>query len=171
MISTSFWRGPSLFTLMREPDSQAVRIRDDEFVEYYGMVCHRVLWPYLHYVVPNVPEIKFFYESKSFGVYVKVNQMFADAIVADYHDVYIIWMNDYHLMLVMFIVCQTLPSAITGFFLNVALPPSHIFHYPSMRESRLSDVLGAVCIGLQRSARHDVEYHAVVDRLYVFFGV
>ncbi|KAI0056939.1 alpha-trehalose-phosphate synthase [Artomyces pyxidatus] len=139
-----------------ECDSQPVWIPDDEFVEYYDMFCHQVLWPCLHYVVPDAPKTKFFYESKSFSAYVKVNQRFADAIVATYHDGDIIWVNDYHLMLVPSMVRQKLPSAIIGFFLHVAFPSSEIFRCLSVRESLLRGVLGADLIGFQTAnyARH-----------------
>ena len=46
----------------------------------------QVLWPCLHYAVPDAPKSKTFYESKSYAQYKAVNQLFADAIVANYED-------------------------------------------------------------------------------------
>ena len=47
---------------------------------------HKVLWPTLHYVVPDAPKTKVVYESSSFVQYKKVNEQFADAIVANYQE-------------------------------------------------------------------------------------
>ncbi|KAI0053481.1 glycosyltransferase family 20 protein [Auriscalpium vulgare] len=139
-----------------ESDSHTVWIPDEEFTDYYDMFCHQVLWPCLHYVVPDAPKTKFFYESKSFSSYVKVNQRFADAIVENYQDGDIVWVNDYHLMLVPSLVRAKLPSAIIGFFMHVAFPSSEIFRCLSVRESLLRGVLSADLIGFQTAnyARH-----------------
>ena len=44
----------------------------------------QVLWPTLHYAVPDAPKTKTFYESTSFEQYKAVNQKFADAIAKEY---------------------------------------------------------------------------------------
>lgn len=80
-------------------DSLPVWIPDAEFASCYDEFCHQVLWPCLHYAIPDAPKTKSFYESGSFKQYVAVNQRFADAIVATYQEGDIIWVNDYHLML------------------------------------------------------------------------
>jgi trehalose-6-phosphate synthase len=46
----------------------------------------QVLWPCLHYAIPDAPKSKVFYESDAFKQYVAVNQRFADAIVANYRE-------------------------------------------------------------------------------------
>jgi trehalose-6-phosphate synthase len=71
---------------MAEHDSLPIWIPDEEFTKYYDEFCHQVLWPALHYVVPDAPKTKFFYESSSYKQYVAVNQRFADAIVAAYRE-------------------------------------------------------------------------------------
>jgi len=45
-----------------------------------------VLWPCLHYAIPDAPKTKLFYESASFKQYVAVNQRFADVIIANYQE-------------------------------------------------------------------------------------
>ncbi|KAH7902818.1 glycosyltransferase family 20-domain-containing protein, partial [Hygrophoropsis aurantiaca] len=76
-----------------------VWIPDPEFESCYDEFCHQVLWPCLHYTVPDAPKTKLFYESSAFKQYVSVNQRFADTIVRNYREGDIIWVNDYHLML------------------------------------------------------------------------
>ncbi|KAI6100782.1 hypothetical protein EDD16DRAFT_1731632 [Pisolithus croceorrhizus] len=42
--------------------------------------CHQVLWPCLHYAVPDAPKTKFFYGSVSFKQYRSLNQHIADVM-------------------------------------------------------------------------------------------
>ncbi|KAH9990884.1 alpha-trehalose-phosphate synthase [Russula vinacea] len=142
--------------MAEEYDSSPVWIPDDEFTQYYDNFCHQVLWPCLHYVVPDAPKTKTFYESSSYKQYVSVNQRFADTIVANYQEGDIIWVNDYHLMLVPQLVRAKFPTAIIGFFLHVAFPSSEIFRCLSVREHLLRGMLSADLIGFQTAnyARH-----------------
>ncbi|KAI9509923.1 alpha-trehalose-phosphate synthase [Russula earlei] len=142
--------------MAEEYDSSPVWIPDDEFTQYYDNFCHQVLWPCLHYVVPDAPKTKTFYESSSYKQYVSVNQRFADTIIANYQEGDIIWINDYHLMLVPRLVREKLPTAIIGFFLHVAFPSSEIFRCLSVREYLLRGMLSADLIGFQTAnyARH-----------------
>ncbi|KAF8494922.1 alpha-trehalose-phosphate synthase [Russula emetica] len=142
--------------MTEEYDSSPVWIPDGEFTQYYDNFCHQVLWPCLHYVVPDAPKTKTFYESSSYKQYVSVNQRFADTIVANYQEGDIIWVNDYHLMLVPQLIRAKLPTAIIGFFLHVAFPSSEIFRCLSVREDLLRGMLSADLIGFQTAnyARH-----------------
>ena len=46
----------------------------------------QVLWPALHYAIPDAPKTKSFYESESWTQYQSVNQRFADVIIANYRE-------------------------------------------------------------------------------------
>lgn len=158
--------------MLEEYDSLPVWIPDDEFTQHYDNFCHQVLWPCLHYVVPDAPKTKSFYESSSYKQYVSVNRRFADTIVANYQEGdismlvclyspsalmrWLVWVNDYHLMLVPQLVRAKLPTAIIGFFLHVAFPSSEIFRCLSVREYLLRGMLSADLIGFQTAnyARH-----------------
>ncbi|KAI0033040.1 alpha-trehalose-phosphate synthase [Vararia minispora EC-137] len=141
---------------MAEHDSLPVWIPDDEFTKYYDEFCHQVLWPALHYVVPDAPKTKYFYESSSYKQYVAVNQRFADAIVDSYREGDIIWVNDYHLMLLPRLLRERLPGVAIGFFMHVAFPSSEIFRCLAVREQLLRGLLGADLVGFQTAnyARH-----------------
>ncbi|KAH9915312.1 glycosyltransferase family 20-domain-containing protein [Fomitopsis serialis] len=139
-----------------ECDSLPVWIPDTEFVGCYDEFCHQVLWPCLHYAIPDAPKTKSFYESASFKQYEAVNRRFADAIASVYQDGDIIWVNDYHLMLLPAMLRQRLPNAPIGFFMHVAFPSSEIFRCLSVREDVLHGLLGADLVGFQTAnyARH-----------------
>ncbi|OSD03743.1 glycosyltransferase family 20 protein [Trametes coccinea BRFM310] len=142
--------------MREERESIPVWIPDSEFASCYDEFCHQVLWPALHYAVPDAPKTKSFYESDAFKQYVSVNQRFAEAIVSAYQEGDIIWVNDYHLMLLPQMLRERLPSAPIGFFMHVAFPSSEIFRCLSVREDLLKGVLGADLIGFQTAnyARH-----------------
>ena len=150
--------------LREERDSLPVWIPDSEFQSCYDEFCHQVLWPCLHYAVPDAPKTKSFYESASYKQYVAVNQRFADAIVAAYQDGDIIWVNDYHLMLLPQMLRAKLPNAPIGFFMHVAFPSSEIFRCLSVRSQLLSGVLGADLIGFQ-TANHARHFRQTVSRI------
>ncbi|KAJ7151517.1 alpha,alpha-trehalose-phosphate synthase [Mycena filopes] len=147
-----------------------VWIPDAEFESCYDEFCHQVLWPCLHYAIPDAPKTKMFYESASFKQYVAVNQRFADAISANYQDGDIIWVNDYHLMLLpaMLRASPRIPAhAPIGFFMHVAFPSSEIFRCLSVRRPLLSGLLAADLVGFQTAnyARH---FRQTVSRIMAY---
>ncbi|TFY58376.1 hypothetical protein EVJ58_g6450, partial [Rhodofomes roseus] len=69
-----------------ECGSVPVWIPDAEFAGCYDEYCHQVLWPCLHYAIPDAPKTKSFYESESYKHYESVNRRFAEAIANVYQD-------------------------------------------------------------------------------------
>ncbi|KAF9078707.1 glycosyltransferase family 20-domain-containing protein [Rhodocollybia butyracea] len=136
-----------------------VWVEDSVFEKCYDEFCHQVLWPALHYVVPDAPKTRLFYESASYKQYVSVNWQFAQRIGETWKEGDIVWVNDYHLMLVPLMLRSSglIPStAPIGFFLHVAFPSSEIFRCLSVREHLLKGILGADLVGFQTAnyARH-----------------
>jgi trehalose 6-phosphate synthase/phosphatase len=142
-----------------EQNSSPVWIPDDEFAKFYDEFCHQVLWPCLHYAVPDAPKTKLFYESASWKQYVAVNRRFAETIMDQIQEGDIVWVNDYHLMLLPALIRnhpKYSSSNPIGFFMHVAFPSSEIFRCLSVRESLLNGILGADLVGFQTAnfARH-----------------
>ncbi|KAH6904345.1 trehalose-phosphatase [Coprinopsis sp. MPI-PUGE-AT-0042] len=154
--------------LLSQRDSVPVWIPDDEFQRCYDEFCHQVLWPCLHYAVPDAPKTKMFYESATYKQYKAVNERFADAIAELYQEGDIIMVNDYHLMLLPLMLRKKLPpSASIGFFMHVAFPSSEIFRCLSVRQELLEGVLGADFVGFQTAnyARH---FRQTVSRILAY---
>ncbi|KAJ7102405.1 glycosyltransferase family 20 protein [Mycena belliarum] len=156
--------------MLLEQASLPVWIPDAEFESCYDEFCHQVLWPCLHYAIPDAPKTKMFYESASFKQYVAVNQRFADAIIANYQDGDIIWVNDYHLMLLpgMLRASPRIPAHTPiGFFMHVAFPSSEIFRCLSVRKPLLNGLLAANLVGFQTAnyARH---FRQTVSRIMAY---
>jgi trehalose-phosphatase len=141
--------------LATEYDSLTVFCKDSDFDGHYTHYCKQILWPVFHYQIPDNPKSKA-YEDHSWIYYVKVNQAFADKIVKNWKRGDIIWIHDYHLLLVPQMVRKKLPDAKIGFFLHVAFPSSEVFRCLAVRKELLEGMLGANLIGFQirEYARH-----------------
>lgn len=155
---------------MSQRNHLPVWIPDAEFQSCYDEFCHQVLWPCLHYAVPDAPKTKMFYESASYKQYVAVNQRFADAIIDNFQEGDIIWVNDYHLLLLptmLRLSPKIPPTTPIGFFMHVAFPSSEIFRCLSVRKDLLRGMLGADVVGFQTSnyARH---WRQTVSRILSF---
>ncbi|KAJ1328716.1 trehalose-phosphatase [Batrachochytrium salamandrivorans] len=85
-----------------------------------------VLWKPFHYQLPDYPKLRG-YEESAWQNYKIVNQKFANAIAEEYREGDIVWVNDYHLMLVPLMVRQLIPTASIAFFLHIPFPSSEIF--------------------------------------------
>lgn len=144
--------------LQNDYGCDAVFIDDETFQGHYNSFCKQILWPTLHYQIPDDPKSKAF-EEHLFNYYKRVNQMVADKVVeayrrenknADPQDPQnMIWIHDYHLFLVPAMVREECPEAKIGFFLHVSFPSSEVFRCLAQREALLKGVLGADCITFQ----------------------
>lgn len=141
--------------LATEHDCLTVFCKDADFNGHYTHYCKQILWPVFHYQIPDNPKSKA-YEDHSWVYYVKVNQAFADKIVKNWKRGDVIWVHDYHLLLVPSMVRKKLPDAKIGFFLHVAFPSSEVFRCLAVRKELLEGMLGANLIGFQihEYARH-----------------
>ncbi|KAJ1979086.1 hypothetical protein H4R34_002968, partial [Dimargaris verticillata] len=115
---------------------------------HYEGYCKSDLWPLLHYIPwDNVADPK-----KNDGYwddYLAVNRLYADAVLAHYQEGDIIWIHDYHLMLLPQMIRQALPHATIGFFLHAPFPSSELFRALPRRREVLEGILGASQTGFQ----------------------
>ncbi|KAH3671358.1 hypothetical protein WICMUC_004655 [Wickerhamomyces mucosus] len=121
---------------------------DFTFSGHYKNFCKQILWPTFHYQIPDNPKSKAF-EDHSWEYYKSLNQKFADKILEIYKDGDVIWVHDYHLLLVPQMIRDVLPNAEIGFFLHVSFPSSEVFRCLAQRESLLKGVLGANSVSFQ----------------------
>lgn len=139
-------------------DCETVHVNDIVFQGHYKSFCKQILWPTLHYQIPDDPKSKVF-EEHSFKHYKRLNQLVADKIVETYKKLNqgldpadpdnMIWIHDYHLLLVPAMIREKLPDAKIGFFLHVSFPSSEVFRCLAQREALLKGVLGADCVTFQ----------------------
>ena len=96
-ISIDDWAGPSerahiAERLRNERQSAPVWVEDELFEGHYSHFCKQVLWPTFHYTLPTQRGLD--QEHEAFVCYREVNRRFADAIMAEYREGDIIWIND-----------------------------------------------------------------------------
>lgn len=141
-----------------EYECENVEVDDLTFQGHYKSFCKQILWPTLHYQIPDDPKSKAF-EEHSFGQYKHLNQKIADRLIEVYEDVngrrqpndpeVTIWVHDYHLLLVPAMIKKKCPQAKVGFFLHVSFPSSEVFRCLAQREALLEGILAADSITFQ----------------------
>lgn len=140
---------------LRKQQCAPVFVKEAILYGHYSQYCKRVLWPTLHYELPDESRSQE-YPDSSWEHYKALNQLIANKIVECYKPGDTIWVNDYHILLVPNLVREKLPNAKIGFFLHVAFPSSEVFRCLPARKELLEGILGADCIGFQtpEHARH-----------------
>ena len=133
----------------------AVDISKEQLQGHYHHFCKVVLWPLFHYSQPDYMTITKF-EDHNWLMYQKVNYMYAQQIAQTYKDGDVVFINDYHLMLVPQMLRLMIPDAKIGFFLHIPFPSSEIFRCLYVRDEILLGPTGADVIGFQTYsfARH-----------------
>lgn len=130
--------------LKAEQQQIPVFLDETEIKEYYDGFCHTSLWPILHYLSGHAD-----YQQQWFGTYRAINEKFADMVSERYRPGDVIWVHDYHLMLVPQLLRKRLPNARIGFFLHTPFPSYELFRCHPNRTELLSGMLGADLIGFQ----------------------
>lgn len=109
---------------------------------YYTGYSNSSLWPLLHYMSPYAR-----YEEIWWETYQKINRLFAETVLDQAQADDIIWVHDYHLMLLPSMLRQQRPDLKIGFFLHTPFPSYELFRCSPNREELLEGLLGANLIG------------------------
>ena len=88
-------------------------------------------------------------EKRGWVDYCRMNEKFADSIVEIYKPGDIVWIHDYHLLLLPSLLRQRIPNIYIGFFLHIPFPSSEFVRCLSRRKEILTGVLGSNMIGFQ----------------------
>ncbi len=110
--------------------------------DYYHGFCNKTIWPLFHYF----PEYTV-YSADLWRAYRRVNQLFAEAVAGVARPGDIIWVQDYHLMLLPELIREKLPEMPVGFFLHIPFPSFEIFRLLPWRRQLLEGLLGAELVG------------------------
>ena len=154
------WDGGATGTPARLPamtvDLQPVALSPEAVADYYHGFSNRTLWPLLHDVVE-----KPVYDRDWWRAYREVNTSFADAAVEALRALpgALLWVHDYHLMLVPELVRERLPEQRIGFFLHVPWPSPDLYVRLPWRAELLRGLLGAdvVSFHIERYRRNFVQ--------------
>src|SRR5206468_765149 len=89
---------------------------------------------------------------RDWGAYERANRRFAEVVAAHHRPGDLVWVHDYHLMLVPQLVRELVPGARIGFFLHIPFPASDVFRTLPNRERLLEGMLGADLVGFHTAA-------------------
>jgi trehalose 6-phosphate synthase/phosphatase len=130
-----------------------VYLSEEEMEHFYQGFCNTTIWPLFHYF----PSYAAFHEAQ-WQIYAQVNRAFCDAVVQVYQPRDIIWVHDYHLMLLPKLLRERLPQAPIGFFLHIPFPSYEMLRLlpETWRNGILTGLLGADLIGFHA---HDYKDH------------
>jgi trehalose 6-phosphate synthase/phosphatase len=153
----------------------------EELIEnYYDGFSNATLWPLFHYFT-EFTEFKDVY----WKAYKKVNEQFADVIIANASDGDTVWVHDYQLLLLPHILRERRPDLHIGFFLHIPFPSYELIRVLPWREEIITGLLGSDLIGFHTYdyARHfissarrllgyDVEFNQIkLENRQVFIDV
>ncbi len=110
--------------------------------EYYEGFSNKTIWPLFHYFTQYC-----IYNQRQWDAYIKVNKIFCDELTDTVKPNDIIWIHDYHLMLLPKLIRERIPDATIGFFLHIPFPSFEIFRLLPWRKEILQGLLGADLIG------------------------
>ena len=125
-------------------NAHPVFVREEAMEAFYHGFCNKTIWPLFHYFPSYVV-----YEKESWKSYKEVNEYFLDAIMEVLRPNDILWIHDYHLMLLPGMIRRKMPEASIGFFLHIPFPSYELFRllHKKWASGILEGLLGADLIG------------------------
>ena len=153
------WPGISVDDAFKEPltkqaheefSSHPVFLTEEQMERFYLGFCNATIWPLFHYFPTYT-----LYEPAYWEQYKQINQCFCDALENVLRPDDVVWVHDYHLMLLPRLLKARRPGLSVGFFLHIPFPSHEVFRLLPVewRREILEGLLGADLIGF-----HTYEY-------------
>jgi trehalose 6-phosphate synthase/phosphatase len=127
-----------------------VFLSEADMENFYLGFCNKTLWPLFHYFPPYTV-----YKEEYWQQYKRVNQFFAETLQHIVQEEDLVWIQDYHLLLLPQMLRERFSRTRIGFFLHIPFPSFEVFRLLPLRWRReiLEGILGADLIGF-----HTYEY-------------
>jgi trehalose 6-phosphate synthase/phosphatase len=112
--------------------------------KFYHGLCNKTIWPLFHYF-PSLTS----YDEELWNNYKQVNEIFCEVLSKILLPGDVLWIHDYHFMLLPGMIRQRFPDIPIGFFLHIPFPSFELFRIlPSeWRKEILKGLLGANLVG------------------------
>jgi len=125
---------------LAEFSAHPVFVSEKDMDDFYLGFCNKTLWPLLH----SFPAYTV-YDYTLWDSYRKINKVFCDTVLELLKPDDILWIHDYHLMLLPKLIRERMPDIPIGFFLHIPFPPHEILQFLPNRIRReiLEGILGA----------------------------
>lgn len=124
---------------------------------FYEGYCKTTLWPLFHYLLwQDVPGDRHEWEDYMWHAYVSANEAYARRIAEQYQPGDLVWIHDYHLLLVPEMLRKLVPEAHIGLYVHAPFPSSEIFRCLPQRKEIIEGMLGAdlACFQAFSYSRH-----------------
>ncbi|KAG8738653.1 threalose-6-phosphate phosphatase [Ceratobasidium sp. 428] len=135
---------------------KAVWLDDAIAAGHYEGYCKTTLWPLFHYLLWQDVATEIPVHDEGFSAYKQANQAYANALLAELRPGDLVWVHDYHLLLLPRMVRAHAPDAHIGLFVHTPFPSSEVFRCLPRRTEILNGMLGAnlVCFQTYSYSRH-----------------
>jgi trehalose 6-phosphate synthase/phosphatase len=143
-------RGALRQEALRRFRSHPVFLSEEEMDRFYNGFCNKTIWPLFHYF-PSYTS----YQEEHWKSYLRVNEIFCEGLQEILREDDLVWVHDYHLMLLPKLLRDRGFSVPIGFFLHIPFPSYDVFRLVPVawRREMLEGLLGADLIGF-----HTFEY-------------
>ncbi|MGH7930573.1 MAG: bifunctional alpha,alpha-trehalose-phosphate synthase (UDP-forming)/trehalose-phosphatase, partial [Candidatus Binatia bacterium] len=130
--------------------SYPVFLTEEQMEHFYLGFCNATIWPLFHYFPSYAVYQPLFWDQ-----YKQINQLFAAALETVLRPDDVVWVHDYHLMLLPRLLKARQPNLSVGFFLHIPFPSFEVFRLlpGEWRRDILEGFLGADLVGF-----HTYEY-------------
>lgn len=143
-------RGQVIREAAAQFQSYPVFLTEEQMEQFYLGFCNATIWPLFHYF-PTYTD----YRPSFWDQYKQINLLFADALSTILRPDDVVWVHDYHLMLLPRLLKTRQSQLSVGFFLHIPFPSFEIFRLlpGEWRREILEGLLGADLVGF-----HTYEY-------------
>lgn len=153
------WPGSNVEAPLREELKKEARTRfqsypvflsEEEMDQFYLGFCNATIWPLFHYF-PSFTV----YQANFWEQYKHVNEVFCETLLDVVRQGDLVWIHDYHLMLLPRMLKAKAPHLPVGFFLHIPFPSFEVFRLlpGKWRREILEGLLGSDLLGF-----HTFEY-------------
>ncbi len=142
---------PQIVNELASRNCHPIFINQHDLEQYYYGFSNRTIWPLFHYFMQYAA-----YNKKNWDTYRKMNQLFCKEVAQVARPNDIIWVHDYHLMLLPQFIRAAMPDATIGFFMHIPFPSFEVFRILPSRKEIVKGMLGADLIGFHT---YDYAHH------------
>jgi trehalose 6-phosphate synthase/phosphatase len=133
--------------------ARPVFLSSEDTEGFYEGFCNQTLWPLFHYFPSLVS-----FEQGPWATYERINGVFRDAVLEEAGPGDVVWIHDYHFLLLPAMLRAARPGLKIGFFLHIPFPSYELFRLlpDRWRRALLEGILGADLVGFHT---HDYAQH------------
>ena len=142
---------PTVIKELSDLNCVPVFMPDDTAELFYNGFSNSIIWPLFHYTPGDMN-----FDDAMWAAYKQANYLFSVTLLDIITDVDLIWVHDYHLMLLPGLLRTHNPNCKIGFFLHIPFPSSEMYRILPVRSEILNGLLNCNLIGFHTFdyARH-----------------